>query len=147
MGRQYDSNVTVFPFSFIWRAMLALGGRINSDELNRAIFKVTNEAELEDAISKITASRAANNIRMLGPETVSGSKKDDRIIPWMSLASFGWTLISDKKAGGGYYEVYDRTRPILREASRIRHRHREFRTAESYVDHVSNAAALPMDMR
>lgn len=147
MGKQYDSTVTVFPFSFIWRAMLALDGRINSDELNRAIFKVTSEEQLEDAIAKIAASRQTKSLKNLGAETVTGSKKDDRIIPWMSLASFGWTLISDKKAGGGYYEILDRTKSIVREASRIRHRHREFPSARSYVEYISNAAALPLDMR
>ena len=39
-GGRYDADLRVFPFQFIWRAMLALGGRISSDELNRAMFKV-----------------------------------------------------------------------------------------------------------
>ena len=147
MGKQYHESVNVFPFAFIWRAMLALEGRISSDELNRAIFKVTNEKELITAIAKITAARTKKDIKVLGPETISGSKKDDRIIPWMSLASFGWTLFSDKSKGGGYYEIFESTKPIIRDASRIHHKWRDFDSAKAYAEHVANAAALPMDMR
>jgi hypothetical protein len=147
MGRQYHESVNVFPFAFIWRAMLALEGRISSDELNRAIFKVTNEDELIAAVAKITEARSKKDITVMGNETISGAKKDDRIIPWTSLASFGWTLFSDKSKGGGYYEIFPSTKPIVREASRIQHKWREFRSAKTYVEHIANAAALPMDMR
>src|SRR6202041_1394751 len=54
---QFDPSVTVFPYAFIWRAMLALDGTIDSDELNRAMFRITSEAELLDAITKIQAAR------------------------------------------------------------------------------------------
>lgn len=147
MGKQYHESVNVFPFAFIWRAMLDLDGRLSSDELNRAIFKVTNEEELVAAIAKIKEARTKKNLTVMGPETLSVSKKDDRIIPWMSLASFGWTLFSDKSKGGGYYEIFESTRPIVREASRIHHKWRDFDSARAYAEHIANAAALPMDMR
>ena len=55
-AQPYDASVHVFPFAFIWRAMLALDGKISSHELNRALFKVTEEAELSIAIDRIAAA-------------------------------------------------------------------------------------------
>lgn len=148
-GQKYAPAVTVFPFSFIWRAMLALDGRISSDELNRAIFKVTNEAGLLSAIAAIRKARETKSIASLGAETISGANKNDRIIPWLSLASFGWTLFPDKRGGeaGSHYELDPTTLPVIKQASRVRHRHREFASTEEYVEHVSNCAALPKDLR
>lgn len=148
-GRRYDPSLRVFPFAFIWRAMLALGGKIGSDELNRAIFKVKNEEDLVDAIEKITGARDQNNPQLMGDETVTGKSKNDRIIPWMSLASFGWTLISDKTGAGesGYYEIPPQTVDVVKEASRVRHKHREFGSVQEYVEYISTAAALPRDLR
>ena len=67
----------------------------------------------------------------------------------MSIASFGWTLIGDKKSGEetGYYKIPDRTLSLIKEAAAIRHKHREFATKEEYVEHVARAAALPRDLR
>lgn len=148
-GQKYATTVEVFPFSFIWRAMLALDCKINSDEINRAIFRVRNEHELTQAIEQIAASRAANDSTLMGDETITGTGKDDRIIPWMALASFGWTLFADKRAGveRGYYHIPARTFPLVHEAARVRHRHREFASVRHYVEHISRAAALPKDLR
>ena len=85
----------------------------------------------------------------LGDEVITDKAKNDRIIPWMSLASFGWTLFSDKRGGenSDYYEIPPSTRDILREAARIRHRHRRFGSVEEYVTYISRAAGLPRDLR
>jgi hypothetical protein len=148
-GRRYHGTLEVFPFVFIWRAMLALGGKISSDELNRAVFKVKNEDELDVAIDAIARGRQENNIDLMGGETLTGKAKNDRIIPWMSLASFGWTLISDKPGGeeGGYYEIPPQTLRVLMEAARVRHKHQDFDSVAEYVEHISRAAALPKDLR
>lgn len=148
-GRDYAEEFEVFPFSYIWRAMLALEDRITSDELNRALFKVSNEGELHAAIESIRVAREAGTIETMGDETITGARKDDRIIPWMSLASFGWTLINDKRADGadGAYRIPQRTRQLLSEASQLRHRHREFSSTEEYVRVISRSAALPKDLR
>lgn len=148
-GRRYEADVEVFPFAFIWIVMLRLGRKISSDELNRALFKVKNEGELDDSIRAIAQAREQDNISAMGPETVTGARKNDRIIPWMSLASFGWTLISDKTGAGGtgYYEIPDQTVTLLKEASQVRHKHREFPSVRSYVERISAAAALPRDLR
>lgn len=148
-GNRFDHSVEVFPFQFIWRAMLSLDGRINSDELNRGIFKVKNEEDLEATIRAIRASREAEDVTRLGDEVVTGKAKNDRIIPWMSLASFGWTIFPDKRGGEdwSYYELVHKTMHIVKEASRIRRKHREFGTTEEYVQHVSRCAALPGDVR
>lgn len=148
-GRKYSEDMVVFPFQFIWKAMLGLDGKISSDELNRALFKVRNEEDLAEAIAKIAAARASGSIEDLGAEVVTGAKKNDRIIPWISLASFGWTLFPDKRRGGGgsYYELEDRTLGIVREAAQIKHKHRDFGSVEEYIEFVSRSACLPKDLR
>jgi hypothetical protein len=148
-GKRFNSSIEVFPFQFIWRAMLALDGTLSSDELNRGIFKVRNEDDLIATIEAIAESRRRENVQLLGEEIVSGRAKNDRIIPWMSLASFGWILFPDKRGGeaGGRYELSARTLPIVKEASRIRRRHKDFETTDEYVEYISRCAALPKDMR
>ena len=80
-GRGVASSVRVFPFQFIWRAMLALERRISSDELNRAIFKVQDEEGLNDAIERIREARRTGQVLSLGNEVITGENKNDRIIP------------------------------------------------------------------
>jgi hypothetical protein len=146
-GSGYDVSVQVFPFAFIWRAMLQLDGRINSEELNRAIFRVKNETELEQAIADIISARKSGDLTQLGAEVTTGEGKDDRIIPWMSMASFGWTLLSDKRSGNGDYTILPRSHSVIAEAAAVHHRHKEFATTEEYVRHIDRAAALPKDLR
>lgn len=148
-GKKHAEEMQVFPFQFIWKAMLALDNKISSDELNRAIFKVTNEFSLLKAIDSIAMARASGNISSLGDEVISGEAKNDRIIPWLSLASFGWTLFPDKRGGGegGYYSLPTHTAEIVREAAQVRHRHRDFESVAEYVEYVSSAACLPKDLR
>lgn len=147
-GRSYDADVEVFPFSFIWRAMLALDFRISSDELNRAIFKTRNEQELLSAIDCIRSARLAGDINILGNETITEKSKNDRILVWMSWASFGWSLIADKRtSASGDYEIPSANRLTLQNAAAIRHRHRSFASEASYVEYLSNCAGLPKDLR
>ena len=107
--------------------MLALDNRISSDELNRSLFKVMNEEELHSSIEAIRTARGPSGIKSLGPETITGKNKNDRIIPWVSLASFGWTLFPDKRRAeaGAYYELDAATLPVIKEAAQVRHRHRD----------------------
>ncbi len=145
-GQKYAEAVRVFPFAFIWRAMLALDNRINSDELNRGLFKVCDAAQLEECIAKIRQAREQNDLSILGDETITGDKKNDRIIPWVSLASFGWTLFPDK-GNEAYYQLDDSTLSVVREAARIKHVHKDFASVREYIEHVSRCAALPKDLR
>jgi hypothetical protein len=145
-GKKYAETVDVFPFAFIWRAMLALDGHIDSDELNRGLFKVGNADQLEDCIASIRRARKEKDISILGDETISDGKKNDRIIPWVSLASFGWTLFPDKGTDN-YYQLDEATLSVVREASRIKHTHKEFSSVRNYIEHVSRCAALPKDLR
>ncbi|MGH7641713.1 MAG: hypothetical protein ACRENX_01620 [Candidatus Dormibacteria bacterium] len=147
-GLRYDPAMTVFPFAFIWRAMLQLDARMTSDEMNRALFRVQNEDQLAVAIAQIASARAGGT--PLGAETITGPAKSDRIIPWISIASFGWTLIAnkDKDDSPGFYTIPARTRDVLHEAAMIRHRHRtDFSSVAEYVQRVSDSAALPPDLR
>lgn len=148
-GSAYQSDVEVFPFTFIWRAMLNLEGKISSAELNRVLFGVNNTDELELAIAKIADHRMRGAPEEeLGPETITGRARNDRIIPWMALASFGWLLIADKReTGGSWYEIRPTTQQLLSEAAQIKRVHRDFGSLEEYVLHVSDAACLPRDVR
>ncbi|TIT20142.1 MAG: hypothetical protein E5W70_22560 [Mesorhizobium sp.] len=146
-GVGYDSTVTVFPFAFIWRAMIALEGNISSDELNRAILKVQNEDDLEDAIKRIRRFRIDNDLTALGDETVSEQAKNDRLLVWMAWASFGWTLIQDKRSAGGVYSIAPNSKRVVADAAAIRHRHREFISEKEYVEYLSTCAGLPEDLR
>jgi hypothetical protein len=146
-GAKYDPTYTVFPFAFIWRAMLSLEGTISSDELNRSIFKTKNDSDLDDAIATIRKSRASNDVTILGPETVTEAAKNDRILVWMAWASFGWTLIQDKRAAGGVYSISPNAKRVLADAASIHHKHRDFEVERHYVEYLSFCGGLPEDLR
>lgn len=147
-GGSYGEDVDVFPFAFIWRAMLALDYRISSDELNRALLKTRNEADLQAAIDAIRAAREAGDVTLLGEELVTGGAKNDRLIAWMSWASFGWTLIADKRSSeSGDYEIPERNRRLLSDTASIQHRHRHFDSVAAYIEYLANCAGLPEDLR
>ena len=148
-GSKYDPSVRVFPFRAIWAAMLDLGLVLSSDELNRAIFKVTDDDSLARAIRAIDEARRSGRIDDLGQETIQGKGKNDRIIPFMSLASFGWTLIMDKRESPaeGYYHVRPEFAPILEVALATPARHREFPSVRAYAEYLGEAACLPKDVR
>jgi hypothetical protein len=141
-GQKYDECVEVFPFSFIWRAMLALDDRISSEELNREIFRVTDEHSLHAAVHNIRAARKAGDPSLLGLPAITGSRVNDRIIPWVSMASFGYTLIADK-GGTDYYTLRPEARSTLVRAAAVRHEHRTFRSTGEYVRHLSRLAGMP----
>ncbi|MFO0829070.1 MAG: hypothetical protein U0572_13105 [Phycisphaerales bacterium] len=145
-GRRYHPSMTVFPFRFIWQAMLSLDGKINSDELNRAIFRVHNAAALPAAIDSIRRYRRTEDLTALGDETISGDAKNDRLIPVISLASFGWTLMNQKNKAG-YYTIKDGCSRLLEVAVSLPARHREFRSVRDYVDAIASSACLPRDLR
>ena len=147
-ARKYGAQVRVFPFAFIWRAMLALDGTITSDELNRAILRTENEDDLEAAVERIRAARQAQDLDLLGDEVVTERAKNDRILVWMAWASFGWTLIDDKRESGGKaYSIAPRATQILRDAVSLEYRHKEFATVPNYVTYISRCAGLPVDLR
>jgi hypothetical protein len=146
-GAKYDPTVVVFPFAFIWRAMLALDDTISSDELNRGILKVNDEAELDTTIERIRDARANNDVTILGPETITESAQNDRILVWMAWASFGWTLIQDKRMAGGVYAIAPNARRVLADAATIRHKHRDFESEKQYVEYLSFCGGLPEDLR
>jgi hypothetical protein len=148
-GEKYDPSVQVFPFAFIWRAMLALDGRISSDELNRAVFKVRNENDLAKAIANIATARAEGKPNAMGKEVLAGKRVNDRIVPYLSLASFGWTLFPYKREAESrdYYEIPREMLTLVKQAAKARYKHRDFGSAEEYVLHISNCAALPKDLR
>jgi len=145
-GRRYASSMEVFPFRFLWDAMLKLDNRIDSDELNRAIFRTTNAESLAEAITKIRSYRKNGNITDLGEEVLTDPKKNDRLIPMVSIAAFGWALIN-RKDESGYYKVKDECVRLLEAAVSLPVKHRQYDSVQSYVTAISNAACLPKDYR
>lgn len=149
-GRQYPADVEVFPFAFMWKAALALDDRISSEELNRVIFKVGNEDELLQAIERIAEFRALpdedRDPTILGQRVIEENRANDRIVPWVSLASFGYVLMEDKQ-GTDYYRIRPELRRVVAEAAQLRRRHRDFDDARTYVTHISDSACLPRDVR
>lgn len=145
-GREYSHEMEVFPLTFIWRAMLALENRINSDELNRVILRTRNPADLALGIEVIRRARNSGRVEDMGDELIVEVAKNDRLIPWMAQASFGWTLIADKDESG-FYQIKDRAVELVRQATMIPHRHRTFRSTQEYVEFLSDCASLPPDLR
>ncbi|WP_315795734.1 MULTISPECIES: hypothetical protein [unclassified Bradyrhizobium] len=147
-GMEYDPIMKVFPFQFIWKAMLALDNRITSDELNREIYRTKDEADLAQAIQRIRQARLANDLGLLSPEVISGDRKNDRVLVWVGWASFGWSLITDKRnsADGQSYTIKDRwALRTLQAAAQVKHRHRDFQSVPEYVEYLSRCAAIPMN--
>jgi len=141
-GSKYDSSMFVFPFAFIWRAMLSLDDRLSSAELLRAVLKVRNHHELDDAIKRIAGARRSGDIGSLGAPI---SNLNDRAIPWMGLASFGWVLIRDKSnyPSGDYYTINPAARSAIARAASLPLLHRDFQSPQEYAEHISASAVLP----
>ncbi len=144
-GSRYDSSTEVFPFSFIWQAMLALDHQVTSEELNCEIFRTRDDDDLEEAIDNIAEARKRQNTGLLRAPVITGSSVNDRIIPWIALAGFGWTLIFDK--GNDPQRLYYRIRPnavsVLERAASLRPPHQDFASTAEYVEYISGLAGLP----
>lgn len=146
-GKKYAAEMEVFPFTFIWRAMLSLGGRINREELNRGIYRTQNEADLIAAVERIRHARIEGDVDVIGEPAFErgedGSLTARRVRGWMSWASFGWTLISDEKnAEEGFQITSPWAEEILRDAAAVRRSHRDFGSAGDYVEHLSRCAGI-----
>lgn len=142
-GQKYADTMNVFPFRFMWEALLQLDNRLNSEELNRAIFRTQNAASLAEAIDRIRSYRATGRVSDLGEKV---ARINDRLIPMVSIAAFGWALI-DRKDPDGYYCVPDRCVRLLEAAVSLPVKHRQYDSVKSYVTAISNAACLPKDYR
>lgn len=147
-GSRYDASVTARPFAYLWRAMLALDDVINSDELNQGLFYAVDEDSLVDCIARIRHERENPGSGALFAEVDSGSRKNDRIVPIVAAGSFGYTFLQDKReVGGGYYRVRPETRRVVESAARADYPLLDFDDVPAYVEHISNMAALPEDVR
>jgi hypothetical protein len=144
-GKRYDASMEVFPFAFIWRAMLELDLKISSDELNCEIFYTRNEDDLAAAIDRIANAREHGDASLMRPRVLTGRAANDRIISWIALAGFGYTLLLDKSNDPGrtYYSIRDDAVPVLERASSMRLPHREFTSTAEYVEYISDLAGLP----
>ena len=133
--------------------MAGLEWRINSVEIDRAIFAVRNYEMLPDAIEKIRIYRKTGQADDLGPETVLDvpEQKNNRILCLVCFAGFGWTLINQKTRSGNegyYYTVGDGCEPLLEAALSIPVKHRDFGTSlTDYLNWISDGACLPRDCR
>lgn len=145
-GQRYAASVNVFPFRFIWEAMLQLDNRLDSEELNRAIFRTVDAESLGGAIERIKRYRVTKRVSDLAGERVA--KINDRLIPVVSMAAFGWALIDQKERGAaGSYHVKEDCVRLLEAAVSLPAKHRDYDSVEAYVTAISNAACLPKDYR
>ena len=152
-AKGYDSKLRVFPFGFIWKAMLELDNELTTEELARELARTRNAAELDEAIERIREARESGSTVGLRDYPINPSKGEpviaDRFIPWMTLASFGWVLIRDKR----YSETKDRysipphMRQALKSALATPAKHRAFDSIGDYVEFISRRALLPPDLR
>ncbi len=138
----------VFPFAFIWRAMLALGGYITREELNRGIYRTKNDADLVAAIERIRSARITGNVETIGEPAFErgedGSLTARRVRGWVSWASFGWTLISDEtNSVEGFRITAPWAKEVLTDAAAVHRRHRDFPSIKDYVEHLSHCAGIP----
>lgn len=147
-GSRYDPSVTARPFAYLWRAMLALDDVIDSDELNQGLFYATDEDSLTDCVARIRFERENPGSGALFAEVESGPRKNDRIVPIVAAGSFGYTFVQEKReVGGGFYRLRPETRRVVEAASRADYPLLSFDDVPSYVEHISNMAALPKDVR
>lgn len=153
-GKKYAPSMVVFPFAFIWRVMLASGGRLSSDELNRAVLRIRSASDIAECVRLIAESRKAaeagdlDAANIMGAETLTETGKNDRLIAWIAMAAFGWVLVRDKReTGTDFYEIRPGAASILRSAASIAYRHRDFADEPEYVEFISDMAALPRDLR
>ena len=145
-GKAYAADVKVFPYAFIWRVMLAAEHRVDSMELKCGVLRLRDETEIAGAVERILKYRRTGNASAMQNPIVVDT--DDRLIPWMSLASFGWALIADKKdSTDGYYRIRPDSLRVLERAAEVRHVHRDFATEQAYLEYIERAAAIPEDLR
>lgn len=132
----YTQEVKVFPARFIWRAMLELDG-LSSDEIASEIMRTTDEQSLSEAIDRIRTARAGG--ATLRPRVTD---ENDRVIPIINQASFGWLLIAKK---GGQETVYRFAKGMDRLAAAALSREptaADWDSKEKYVRHIANGAML-----
>jgi hypothetical protein len=144
-GENYQHTMEVFPALFVWEAMLELGCRISSEEMNRAVMNVKTHDDLRDAIRRVREARNSGNKADLGKAVVpDGPAQNDRIIPWMSLVSFGWLLMKDKRESeSGDYELRPECIRMVEYACGLPRRLMNTTSIDRYVQRISDAACLP----
>lgn len=147
-GSRYASTVNVHPFQAIWRIMVSCGWRISSEELNRVVMRIDDDDEVPTAAEKLRQARrifesdaTADPDAVLGPAVVTGSSVNDRLIPWISLASFGYSLIGDKDSDG-YYRARPEAKGLLLRAAAAKQTHHEFDDMISYLEYLVRASHL-----
>lgn len=144
----YGPDVSARPFAYLWRAMLALDDIIYSDEINRSLLYAMDDAGLDEAIDRIRRHRADPAAGALQGEVESGASKNDRIIPIVAAASFGFTFIQDKReTGGQFYRLRPETRRVVEAAAKAEFPVYDHDDVPDYVEHLSNMASLPEDLR
>ena len=145
-GRGYPADVEVFPYDFIWKVMLGAEDRINTLELKCEVLRMRSDDEIPAAIDRILEYRRTRRAEAMRPPIPVDT--DDRIIPWMSLASFGWALITDKKdSTDRYYRIRPEARRVVERAAATFNRHRDFPDEVAYLQHIERAAGVPEDLR
>lgn len=139
----------LFPCICIWRALLALDGWLSTEELHRVLLQVMTMEDLDAAILRIAHARTTQDDISSGFPAFPSSHVASQVHTWMSLASFGWTLLAPEYIGDAAwcYRVRPTATAFLTRAVRSHPRSYHFPTVHAYVTYIAQAAGVPQDVR
>ena len=110
-GPNLPVECDVQPYLCIWKAMRQLDNKLNYEEMNRVILRITSMSQLDEAISKIRDARSLHGTyrettpgdldTILG-EQVHTDQPTARIAPWFSFAGWGGLIIEQQLDEDGY---------------------------------------------
>ena len=110
-GPELPESCDVLPCVCIWKAMRQLDNKINYEEMNRTVLHIMKMEDLDAAIARISAARAAHGNyadcdaetldNILGERAIT-DQPTARIAPWFSFAGWGGLIIEQQADSDGY---------------------------------------------
>lgn len=110
-GPNLPTECDVQPYLCIWKAMRELDNKLNYEEMNRVILRITSMSQLDIATAKIRDARSLHGTyREISPgdldtilgEQVHTDQPTARIAPWFSFAGWGGLIIEQQLDEDGY---------------------------------------------
>jgi 5-methylcytosine-specific restriction protein B len=124
VNEPYPEDADIYPYRFIWRAMLQLDGKLHWEEMNRVIMRVLYQRQEQSAIDRIRDVRNLTHgpyddaaIQRLGqPAIPEDAETKRRVTPWFTQAGFGGMLIAGEDDANGFRRILPERRELLEEA-------------------------------
>ena len=127
---EYPADADIHPYWAIWKAASELDWRLHWDELNREIFWVLKQQDLDDAVERIRSARkqsgydpvkgiglrarAYNQADAPAGKTPDGQVRDQKTTPWFRKAGFGGLILEEPgHTGEGYWLVPEDLRDLV----------------------------------